>query len=211
MNSLNDLLKRSAELEEVLLPFLALPPANSTDKLVSSRIMCGVSFEHAESAKILTAAGNFTSALSIVRLQYEALVRAMWLLYAASDTAVTKLMVDLSQDTAKKADQPMLSEMLKELDGKAPPVAVSQLLEIKEYHWKPLSSYVHGGIHALHRHSKGYPEPLLLQIIKTSNAFSVMAAMHLVMLSGDANQSGKIPKIQQGFANCLPDLNNSVS
>lgn len=46
--------------------------------------MCSVSFEHAESAKILLASGNFTSALGLVRLQYEALVRALWLRYAAS-------------------------------------------------------------------------------------------------------------------------------
>lgn len=40
---------------------------------------------------------------------------------------------------------PMLSEMLKKLEGKAPQIALDQLLELKQYSWKPLSSYVHGG------------------------------------------------------------------
>jgi len=169
--------------------------------------MCGVAFEHAESAKLLTATGNFTSALGLVRLQYEALVRAMWLLYAASDLSVTKLMSELNQESAKMADKlPMLSEMLNQLHGKAPVEAMNSLLEFKEYSWKPLSSYVHGGIHAINRHSKGYPLPLLSQVIKASNGVSTMVGMLLVILSGDRNQSGKVPKIQMDFVDCLPDL-----
>lgn len=195
---------RSAELEAILIPYLDIQPVSNTERIIASRIMCGVAFEHAESAKILTARGNFTSALSIVRLQYEALVRSMWLLWAASDTAVEKLMAELNHESARKSEQPMLSEMLKDLDGKTPAIAMSQLLEIKEYHWKPLSSYVHGGIHALHRHGKGYPEQLLLQVIKTSNGISTMAAMLLVIISADKNQLGKLPAIQQSFADCLP-------
>jgi hypothetical protein len=81
---LDELLMRSAELEQELVEIFSSPPANSTDRLAASRIMCGVAFEHAESAKILIAAGNFTSALGIVRLQYEALLRAFWLLFCAT-------------------------------------------------------------------------------------------------------------------------------
>ncbi|WP_412034982.1 DUF6988 family protein, partial [Vibrio sp. 1403] len=49
--------------------------------------MCSVSLEHAESLKILLATRNFTSALGLLRLQFESLVRGMWVLYAASDVA----------------------------------------------------------------------------------------------------------------------------
>jgi len=174
--------------------------------------MCSVAFEHAESAKILITVGNFTSALGLVRLQYEALVRAMWLLYSASDIAVSKLMSELTNETAKKADQlPMLSEMLKKLDGKAPKEAMEQLYEFKVYSWKPLNSYVHGGIHAVHRHSKGYPKPLLLQILKASNGVSIMTGMLLVILSGDKRQSGKIPALQREFIDCLPKFNEKIT
>ncbi len=63
--------------------------------------MCSVAFEHAESTKILIASGNFTSATGLVRLQFEALVRAMWLLYAASDASVSKLMCELTHESEK--------------------------------------------------------------------------------------------------------------
>ncbi|MES9905808.1 MAG: hypothetical protein ABW168_24445 [Sedimenticola sp.] len=154
---------------------------------------------------MLIVSGNFTSAVGLLRLQYEALVRAMWLLYAASDTAVEKLSVELTHDGARKSEKiQMLSEMLSKLEGKAPVEALSMLLEFKQYSWKPLSSFVHGGIHAINRHSKGYPVMLLKQALRASNGVSLMVGMLLVILSGDPAQRGKIPEIQREFADCLP-------
>ncbi len=80
------------------------------------------------------------------------------------------------------------------------------LLEFKEYSWKPLSSYIHGGAHAIHRHSTGYPATLLEQVLKASNAVSTMVAMLLVILSGDRAQRGKITKLQMEYSDCLPVL-----
>lgn len=203
---INKLLSRSAELESKLLYFLALKPLNDIERIDSGRIMCSIAFEHAESAKMLIAAGNYTSATALVRLQYEALVRAMWLVYAASEQAVSKLMCELTAESAIKANNlTMLGEMLTNLDGKVPKEALDMLLEFKEYSWKPLSSFIHGGIHAINRHSKGYPPPLLFQLLKISNGVSLMAGMLLVMLSGDFKQQGKIPSIQKEFFDCLPE------
>lgn len=185
---------------------LSLLPYNDSDRIISSRTICGISFEYAESVKLLIASGNFTSATCLVRLQYEALVRAMWLLYSASEIAVEKLMCELTAETANKANKlPMLSEMLDKLEGKAPKEALSMLLEFKEYSWKPLSSYIHGGIHAITRHSKGYPLPLLEQVLKISNGISVMVGMLLVILHGGGQKVGLLPQIQIKYANCLPE------
>lgn len=187
--------------------FLKLATYDMSERTQSSKIMCSVSFEHAESAKMLLVSGNFTSAIGLVRLQYEAVVRAMWLLYAATELSISRLMSELTNDSARKANKvPLLSEMLNKLEGKAPKEAMDLLLEFKEYSWKPLSSFVHGGIHAIHRHSKGYPLPLLVQVLKASNGVSIMAGMLLVILSGDTSQSGKILKIQAEFADCLPEV-----
>jgi hypothetical protein len=130
----------------------------------------------------------------------------MWLLYVASDIAVTKLSCELTEDSVKRANKlPMLTEMLNKMKGKAPDEAVDMLMEFKEYSWRPLSSFVHGGIHAINRHSKGYPVVLLENALKASNGVSVMVGMLLVILHGGGNQKGKIPSIQVAFADCLPD------
>ena len=101
---------------------------------------------------MLIASGNFTSAIGLLRLQYEAFTRSIWMFYGASDVAVSKLMTELTAESARKSQKlPMLGEMLKKLEGKAPQVVLDQLLEFSEYSWKPLSSYIHGGIHAVQR------------------------------------------------------------
>jgi hypothetical protein len=190
-----------------LIKFFGLPIFNSSDRILVSKTMCGVAFEHAESVKILIASGNFTSALGLVRLQYEALVRGMWLLYAASDDAVAKLLNEFSRESVGNSEKlPMPAKMLESLEGKAPEAAMISLLDFKEHQWRPLSSYVHGGIHAVHRHSKGYPVTLLQQVLKTSNGLSTMVAMLLVILSGDSSQQGKIRAIQIEYFDCLPEL-----
>lgn len=184
---------------------MALKPFDGSPRLTASRVLCSVALEHAESAKILLVSGNFTSAVGLLRLQYEALVRAMWLLYSASEVAVKKLAAELTSEGAKKAEKiPMLSEMLSKLEGKAPAEPMEMLREFKQYSWKPLSSFIHGGIHAIDRHSKGYPVFLLEQALRASNGVSLMVGMLLVVLSGDPAQKGKIPKVQVEFADCLP-------
>ena len=203
---INQLLSRSVELEKKIFQninteFIACSPRNE-----ASRILSIVSFEHAESLKMLLVTGNFTSSIGLLRLQYEAFVRAVWVFYSASDIAVSKLMSELTAESARKTQKlPMLTEMLINLEGKAPKIVLDQLLEFKEYSWKPLSSYIHGGIHAIQRHSKGYPVQLLIQTVKASNGVSLMAAMFLIIVANDISKRGLMPIIQREFKDCLPD------
>ena len=208
MNNIVSFLNRSDELSAELTPLLGLSTYNNSSRAKISQTFCGVSFEHSESVRILIKKGNFTSALGVLRMQYETLVKAIWTLYAASDNSIIKLQSDLTVESAKWADKvPQLSELLVELEGKAPKEALGPLNEFKEYSWKPLSSYIHGGIHAITRHGKGYPTILLSQAVKSSNALQVMTGMMLVVLSGDSSLRGWIPNIQQKFADCCSSVN----
>lgn len=203
---MDKLLQRSAEYEKIVLKQLNYPLYKNTNRARISRIMCCISFEHAESLKILLATQNFTSALGLLRLQYEALVRSVWVYYAASDIAVEKLGSELTVESSKKAEKlPMLSEMLRKLEGKAPKNALDPLLEFKEYSWKPLSSYVHGGIHVLDRHSKGYPVELLKQTLKASNGVNGMAGYFIAILSGIPERAKSFHDTFFKFKDCLPD------
>lgn len=205
VTQIDEILKKSAELESDLLQLLTLDTADGSEKITSSKIMCTVAFEHAESARILIASRNFTSALGILRMQYEALVRAMWILFSASDTEIEKISDELTHENAKRAQSlPMVHQMLKSLEGKAPIGAIDSLKEFKEYSWKPLNSFVHGGIHVTARHSKGYPIQLLDQVIRSSNCVSLITGMLLVQLTGDPTHSGKLTVIQSKFLDCLP-------
>jgi len=131
----------------------------------------------------------------------------MWLLYAASEEQVAKLAAPLNRDSEKIANKlPMFAEMVAALDGKAPVSAVAMVAQFKEMQAPSLNSFVHGGIHPLQRHAMGYPEPLLVQIVSTSNGLVTMAAMVMALLSGDPARARAISKIQRDFADCLPPL-----
>ena len=203
-----DLLHQSDGLATKLSELLELRPYDNSPRTTASRTLCGVSFEHSESVRVLIVTGNFTSSLGVLRMQYEALVKAIWALYAASENSISKLQRNLNHETVKSADRiPILSELLVALEGKAPAQALGQLNEFKEYSWKPLSSYIHGGIHAIARHRNGYPIELLAQAVTLSNGLLLMTGMMLVILSGDTKQQGRMSTIQQRFANCFPALN----
>ena len=203
---MNKLLQRSAEYEKLVTGMLSFPPYEHSARSRVSRIMCSVSLEHAESTKMLLAAGNFTSALGLLRLQYEALVRAIWIYYAASEMVVEKLSSDLSVESAKKAEKlPMLSEMLQKMHGKVPKNALDPLLEFREYSWKPLSSYIHGGIHAIDRHYKGYPIHIVKQALKASNGVSGMTGYFVAVQSGNSELTKEFHKSFYDYQDCLPD------
>lgn len=203
--ALDKILMRSVELEAALFPYLELQIASDLERPRAVRGMCSVAFEHAQSIKMLIAAGNFTSALGLLRLQYEAMLRGFWLHYAAPEADVSRLMGEFTREAVGHSETlPMQSEMTKALEGKAPQAAMISLKNFKEHQWKPLCSFVHGGIHALTRHRKGYPATLLTQVVSTSNGLSTMTAMLLQIISSDRTKVGHLAVIQNEFADCLP-------
>jgi hypothetical protein len=74
---MDTLITRSAKLESKVLEFFEYKPHEDTDKYRLSRIMCSVSIEHAESFKILLATRNFTSAIGLIRNQFECFDRGV--------------------------------------------------------------------------------------------------------------------------------------
>nr|WP_232055432.1 hypothetical protein [Vibrio rotiferianus] len=128
----------------------------------------------------------------------------MWVLYAASDIAVSKLTAELNTESQRRANNlPMLSEMISQLQKKAPQNAIDPILEFKEYSWKPLSSYVHGGLHAVNRHSKGYPVAMLEQVLKASNGVNGLVAVFGSILTGQTTLTRDVYKSFDKYADCF--------
>ena len=210
-NAMNAMLRRSDELHEALLRHLDNAEFDSSPKAQVSFGMCSVALEHATSLRALMAMGLATSATGLIRLQFEALTRGMWLLYAARDGAISKLMAPLTIESEQAAKSlPSASEMIEQI-GKcvgtsAPAAAHKMLLRFKDVSWHAMNSFVHGGIHPLRRQAKGFPIPLALQILCNSNGLSTMTAMTLAILTGDEAITKPMSRIQREFADCLPEL-----
>ncbi|MHA5498410.1 DUF6988 family protein [Pseudomonas aeruginosa] len=202
---MNQLLAKSAELESRLADFLGLALFDDSSRLRAVRAVASLGFEHAQSLKYLTAAGLCTSASALLRVQYESLVRAIWMHHCATDQDVELMLAELTRETAKQASKiPMLSRMLDEIEAKAPHVPVAGLRQFKHYSWKPLSSYVHGGIHAVNRHGKGFPVELALMQVRHSNGLLGIAGNLLLIIAGYPAEAGIMGKIYKEFADCLP-------
>lgn len=203
------LLRRSEDLHEALLDYLDGCEFDSSPRGEASLGMCSLSLEHAQSVRILIASGCPTSAVGLTRLQFEVQVRAMWLLYAASDAAIEKLSAPLTIENELEnlpVALVMIDEIGKQVGVRAPAAAHQMLVQFRDVSWRAMNSFVHGGIHALRRHADGFPLPMLVRVQENSNALTTMTGMSLAVLTGDRLIVSAISRIQHEFADCLPEL-----
>ncbi|MCX2983392.1 hypothetical protein EYC98_21235 [Halieaceae bacterium IMCC14734] len=205
---LGELLDRSDEFQDLLIRTSTDALFEESERYRLSRSACDLAMQHALSFKLLLADELFASAIPLVRLQYDLVVRAFWIFYVATDNQIGKLGADLSNSAIKRADRlPGLSEMMKQLESDAPKNAqpvVAHLLEFKEYSWKPLSSFVHGGIHAINRHRNGYSIEIVSDLVKNSNALNHLAARLAAVLAGDKTLLAMLNACWRDYIDCLP-------
>ncbi len=164
---LERMLSRSDALHEKILSVLDAGEFDDSTRTEAAFGMCFVAREHGTALRALMALGLPTSAVSLMRLQFEALTRALWLTYAASDHAVAKLMAPLTQESEQAAKNlPSASDMIEQLGkrvGQGVPVVAHQMLaQFKDVSWHAMNSFVHGGIHPLRRSAEGFPIHLAL-------------------------------------------------
>ncbi|RZJ20475.1 MAG: hypothetical protein EON51_14985 [Acinetobacter sp.] len=140
---------------------------------------CDISIKHGLAVKTLLEAELFISALALFRTQFESLVRAYWILFAATDEQVGEL-DSIEQLTLKEYKSisrftatPMI-EGLKEIQEIKHIVA--QLEEFKLFSLDYLNSIVHSGKQTFLRHTFGLGDEHKKLIIKQSNNLTMMSA-----------------------------------
>lgn len=208
--ALAQMLCRSEDLHEALCHQLGDAEFDASFRSEAVFGMCAVTLEHAAGLRTLIANGCVTPAIALMRLQYESLTRAMWLLYVAPDSAIEKLTAPLTLENERAAKGlssqfEMLEQIRKGVGTKVPARAAEMLDRFREISWHSLNSYVHAGIHVLKRRADGYPVQLILDVLRNSNALSTMAGMTLALLTDKAT-ARSMSHIQPEFADCLPEL-----
>lgn len=210
MADIAGLLQRSHDLEDAIFGILdpeTFGPDRPDARLDAGIRLSAVSLEHGAALRELVGTGHFPSAVTLMRLQFEALTRAAWAVWAAKEVDISRLQAPLTLVTEKEARKLTgLSVMLAQLEGKSPAAMVEMLNVFKETSLTALNSFVHGGIHVLTRHASGYPENLVAQVVRNSNGLMTMAGMLLAILGADDAARIRMSKIQPGFADCLPPL-----
>ncbi|WP_017172662.1 MULTISPECIES: DUF6988 family protein [Xanthomonas] len=196
----------SDALLEALGPITAAPPFDQSDRLQVCRALCLLSIEHAVATRCLLTIGAESSMLVVHRAQFEALVRAVWVLYCASDTEVACLQEELTPTSESVAARlPMASKMLLALEAVTQAAdPLHAFVEFKKYSWAALNSFVHAGAHALHRLRTGFPLELVEVVVKQSNALVVMTHMQLAITTGSQDAVHWVATTADGFSDVLP-------
>lgn len=200
---MEDLLNRSALLRQAILSTVDHPLAEDSPRLLASMDAALLSLGHAEALRTLLQAGMASSAMALMRCQYEAFTRSVWILHCAADEQVELLSLPPEAGTSEKG-LPMLSKMLdafakvSELDNLLP-----HLIELRVHAWAPLNSFVHAGVHAMSRSRDGFPAPLAINVIRMSNNLSMMAGQHLAVLTGIPDLQKEVLRLDEIFAECL--------
>lgn len=201
----SNLFDSTDEFAAKLYAIIDLPPFDNAQRLAVSDVACSMSMEHWEAARTLLRAGFLPSGVVIHRAQFEALLRSVWLLYAATDEQLAKLTADLSLESEQNAKNlPQVTEMMAAIAKKGPPQAFDAFNRFKEISWKALNSFAHAGLHPIKRHAEGYPLQLIESITKNSNGLAVMSAMQSVVLTGMQPLQKEILALAEQFPNCMP-------
>lgn len=200
-----NIFETTEELAAKLFQLIDFPLFDDSKRLEVSNVSCSMSLEHWEATLNLLENGLLPSAVVVHRSQFEALLRSIWVLYAASDEHLSKLSAVLTVESEQNAKNlPQVADMMVALSKKGPPQAFDVLNRFKDNSWKALNSYVHAGIHPIRRHAEGYPTQLLESIAKNSNGLAIVSAMQVAVLTGAQPLQREILNLASQYADCMP-------
>ncbi len=204
-----DLLVASEALSADMAALLDGPLYSGDARLRVAATATDIAILHSRAVRQLFATRLPVSATVVMRAQFEALLRACWLLYVAPDTAIAKLdaTLDLDGEQAAKnlAGADDMLQALQRGRTEQNAVAVDMLAEFKHYHWRALNSFTHTGLHAIARAaSPGFPVPLAETAIRHSNGLLLMAGMLRAILSGQPALIARVKALQLRYTPFLP-------
>ena len=202
----HEIFQRSELLVQNIVDVIDRPPYENSSRIVVSGNLCQMSIEHSCAFRALAESQMFASSFVVLRAQFEAIVRAVWALYSATDNQISRISARLDSDSEQSAKNlPQVQDMLKLLasvpNAKVPFDAFS---EFKGSAWGALNSYTHGGIHPLSRMADGYPIELVIANVKVSNALAMVAAMQFCILTGINGLQKQLTPLHERFHDCLP-------
>ena len=161
------------------------PPLRATGRTELSLAALLLSREHAAILKEALANDAPSTAAALFRLQFEALLRAAWIQYSATDSHLSTLTQSIDEESEKQASRlPGVKDMLKSIVGSAPHGLVEPLVSLHGGIAGPLNSYVHTGLHPIRRRLMGFPNDLIWLLLTQSNrlvhhAYRLMAALYV--------------------------------
>ena len=194
------------KLHQTLASIVDYPLYNNTTRFTLSAILAVSALQFAAAVRVLCGESLVLGASASLRSQFEAVVRSVWALHAASDAQVEKLSANLSQESQNSSkNMPTVGDMLAKLE-RVPQLEslLTSLREFKSSSWAPLNSFVHSGIHAVHWTNNAPPSQLVDTIFRSSNGLSLIAFQGLGILTGRPSAQAQVIAAASNFTGVLP-------
>lgn len=143
--------------------------------------------------------------MGLLRLQYEALLRAVWAFFAASEREVAAMAAPLTPGTTKAANSIGLpGQLLESIEAcDAPEDLKRTLREIRASSWGVMNSYVHAALHALRRHD-AHPEHELVTALRVSNGMGAITCALMTVVTQRPQLQNDINVVCVNFQECMP-------
>lgn len=204
-NELASLLTASATLDADLYSLLEDAWNDSSQRHIVCLAFCKAAIEHAASQRVLIGDGLHGTALSLIRLHFESVVRAAWVLYGAKDEWLAKFCAPVPiGDLSEPQMGPPLPVMLGAIESVAPQAA----LELRRLcdTVKVMHSFVHGGVHLVVHALRGYPPEKLVAVLKNRNMLLIILSNVLVAASQKPGLRGAVRVLMDQHVGCMPPV-----
>jgi hypothetical protein len=136
------------------------------------------------------------SAFALIRPQFEALVRALWLCFCASAEEI--------QSFVDTDHLPLNFGQLVEAIEKHDDFGSKVLSGVKKAAWKAMHGYTHGGMHQIARRIKdssiepSYDPQEIIEVLKVSGTFALMALLQIGRLASNERVIADVSKRLSG-------------
>jgi len=179
--------------------------AQETEKHKLCAAACELSIEHPSMVRLAFSTLAPSSGTALIRLQYEALLKAAWILFAASELEIDKLSRELTFESEQAAKNlPGSAIMLADVTKLAPEGLSAPLSDFSRNTRHLLNSFVHTGIHPLRRTEEGFPMQLAQQLVLVSNGLLHLAYRMLAVLTGSQRRMDKVTRMFRLRTDVLP-------
>ncbi len=175
--NLNERISQSEDLIHWLDRFIEGKSVPSNERAIIVAGCLNLSLEHHKSIVLTTTAKFYGSAFALVRLQFEAYIRGVWLSYCATDQAIEKFKND-------KLDV-RIGTMISALE-KQDAFNVGVLSNIKNDSLSAMNSFTHAGVLSINRYfsateiGSNFPPEEIKGTLDFADTFALMAVLGII-------------------------------
>lgn len=200
------LIQRSEELNLRIAQAVGTVSADASDfRSTVAMEALQLAVQHGQAVWILVANDLGSSALGVLRMQYDAIVRAVWVTFAATPDRVRSLAAPLTKLTLEEANRSLTTtQMIDAIKlSNAPADLVRLIFEFKDSSWGVLNASVHAGLHALRRHEGLFEEEMILGL-RLSNGLGMLTARLMVLFGEHPRRQQDIDLVCAAYPDCMP-------